>query len=196
MGQPAPFGSWWAQINLVKRDLFEMRPVRRKLRFASADGSAIQGGDSVQMLSLALVPPDSKDTESASVADGRHTRTGSASPPPTGTFNLVDNFWAADIRADIILSYPSLLRYLIGVIPHRGCLVREEAPLTFQLLGDGCPSEWNHPDPKEWRAQLQNVSAIKLRRLLDSYYQPAGLNPSESAPPTWGRCPRNLYMST
>ena len=36
-----------AQINLVKRDLFEMRPVRSRLRFASADGSAIQGGDSV-----------------------------------------------------------------------------------------------------------------------------------------------------
>ena len=36
-----------AQINLVKRGLFEMRPVRRKLRFASGDRSAIQGGDSV-----------------------------------------------------------------------------------------------------------------------------------------------------
>ena len=86
-----------AQINLVKRGLFEMRPVRRKLRFASADGSAIQGGDSVQTLSLALVPPDSKGTESVSVADGRRTQTGSASPPSAGTFNLVDNFWAADI---------------------------------------------------------------------------------------------------
>ena len=62
-----------AQINLVKRDLFEMRPVRRKLRFASADGYTIQDGDSVQTLSLALVPPDSKGTESASVADGRPT---------------------------------------------------------------------------------------------------------------------------
>ena len=93
-----------AQINLVKRNLFEMRPVRRKLRFASADGSAIQGGDSVQTLSLALVPPESKGTESTSVADGRRTRTGSALPPRTGTFNLVDNFWAADIQADIILS--------------------------------------------------------------------------------------------
>ena len=81
-----------AQINLVKRGLFEMRPVQRKLRFSSADGSAIQGGDSVQTLSLALVPPDSKGTESASVADGRRTRTGSASPPPAGTFSLVDNF--------------------------------------------------------------------------------------------------------
>ena len=58
-----------AQINLVKRDLFEMRPVRRKLRFASADGSAIQGVDSVQTLSLALVPPESKGTNSASGAD-------------------------------------------------------------------------------------------------------------------------------
>ena len=86
-----------AQINLVKRNLFEMRTVRRKLRFASADGSAIQGGDSVHTLSLALVPPDSKGTESASVADGRHTRSGSASPPPAGTFNLVDNFLVADI---------------------------------------------------------------------------------------------------
>ena len=112
-----------AQINLVKRDLFEMTTVRRKLRFASADGSAIQGGDSVQTLSLALVPPGSKGTECASVADCRRTRTGSASPPPAGTFNLADNFWAAGIRADIILSYPSLLRHLLGVIPHRGCLV-------------------------------------------------------------------------
>ena len=51
-----------AQINLVKRDLVEMRPVRRKLRFASADGSAIQGGDSAQTLSPALVPPDSRGT--------------------------------------------------------------------------------------------------------------------------------------
>ena len=93
-----------AQINLVKRDLFEMRPVRRKLRFALAHGSAIQGGDSVQTLSLALVPPASKGTESASGADAQHTQTGSASTPPSGTFNLVDNFWAADIRADIILS--------------------------------------------------------------------------------------------
>ena len=59
-----------AQIYLVKRDLFEMRPVRRKLRFASADGFAIQGGDSVQMLSLALVPPDSKGTGPTSGADG------------------------------------------------------------------------------------------------------------------------------
>ena len=137
-----------AQINLVKRDLFEMRPVRRKLRFASADGSPIQGGDSVQTLSLALVPPDSKGTESASVADGRRTQTGSASRPSAGTFNLMDNFWVADIRADIILSYPSLLHHLLGVIPHRGCLVREEAPLSFQLLGEGRPSEWIHPDPK------------------------------------------------
>ena len=63
-----------AQINLVKRDLFEMMPVGRKLRFASADRSAIQGGDSVQKLSLALVPPESKGTESASGADGQHTR--------------------------------------------------------------------------------------------------------------------------
>ena len=100
-----------------------MRPVRRKLRFASADGSAIQGGDSVQTLSLALVPPDSKGTESASVADGRRTQTCSASPPSAGTFNLVNNFWAADIRADIILSYASLLRHLLGRIPQRGCLV-------------------------------------------------------------------------
>ena len=75
------------------------------------------------------------------------------------------------------------LRHLLGVIPHRGCIVREEAPLMFQLLGDCPPSEWIHPDPKERGAQLQNVSAIKLRRLLDSYYQPAGLSPSESAPP-------------
>ena len=163
-----------AQIHLVKHDLFEMRPVRSKFRFASVDGSAIQGGDSVQTLSLALVPPDSKGTESASVVDGQRTRTGSASPPPAGMFNLVDNFWAADIRADIILSYPSLLRHLLGVIPHCGCLLREEAPLAFQLLGDGRPSEWIHPDPKERGAQLQNVSAIELRRLLDSYYQPAG----------------------
>ena len=64
-----------AQINLVKRDIFDMRQVRRKLPFASADGSAIQGGHSVQTLSLALVPPDSKGTESASVADGRRTQT-------------------------------------------------------------------------------------------------------------------------
>ena len=89
-----------AQINLVKRDLLEMRPVRRKLRFPSADGSAIQGGDSVQTLSLALVPPDSKGTESASVCDGQRTQTGSASPPSAGTFNLIDHFLAADIRAD------------------------------------------------------------------------------------------------
>ena len=109
-----------AQINLVKRDLFEIRPVRHKLCFASADGSAIQGGDSVQTLSLALVPPDSKGTESASGADGRCTQTGSTSPPSAGTFNLVNNVWAADIRADIILSYPSLLRHLLGVIQHRG----------------------------------------------------------------------------
>ena len=86
-----------AQINLVKRVLFEMRPVRRKLRFASVDGSPIQGGDSVQTLSLALVPPDSKGTVSASGADGRRTQTGSASPPSDRTFNLVNNFWAADI---------------------------------------------------------------------------------------------------
>ena len=66
-----------AQINRVKRGLFDMRPVRPKLRFASADGSAIQGGDSVQTLSLALVPPDSRGTESASVADVWRTRTGS-----------------------------------------------------------------------------------------------------------------------
>ena len=97
-----------AQIYLVKRDLFKMRLLRMKLRFASADGSAIQGADSVQTLSLAQVPPDSKGTEPTSGADGRHTRTDSASPPSARTFNLVDNFWAADIRADIILSYPSL----------------------------------------------------------------------------------------
>ena len=107
-----------AQMNLFRCGLFEMRPVRRKLRFASADRSAIQGGDSVQTLSLALVPPDSKGTQSGNVADGRRTQTGSASLPPAGTFNLVDNFWAADIRADIVLSYPSLLRHLLGVIPH------------------------------------------------------------------------------
>ena len=35
-----------AQINLVKRELFKMRPVRHQLRIASADGSAIHGGDS------------------------------------------------------------------------------------------------------------------------------------------------------
>ena len=86
-----------AQMGLVKPELFEMRLVRRKLRSASSVGSAILGGDSVQTLSLALVPPESKGAESTSVADGRHTRTGSALPPPTGTFNLVDNFWAADI---------------------------------------------------------------------------------------------------
>ena len=107
-----------AQINLVKRDLFEMRPARRKLRCASADGSAIQGGDSVQTISLALVPPDSKAGESASGADGRRTQTDSASPPSAGMFNLIDNFWAANIRADIILSHASLLRHLLGVIPH------------------------------------------------------------------------------
>ena len=93
-----------AQINLVKRDLFEIRPVRRKLRFASAYGSAIQGGNSMQTLSLALVPPDSKGTESASVADDQCTQTGLASSPPARTFNLVDKFWAANIRGDIILS--------------------------------------------------------------------------------------------
>ena len=53
-----------AQISLVKRGLFEMRPVRRKLRFTSADGSAIQSWYSVQTLSLDLVPLDSKGTES------------------------------------------------------------------------------------------------------------------------------------
>ena len=61
--------------------------------------------------------------------------------------------------------------------------MREDAALTFQLLGDGRPSEWIHPDPKERGAQLQNMSAIELWRLLDSYYQPAGLKPSESALP-------------
>ena len=87
-----------AQINLVKRDLFEMRPVRRKLRFASADGSAIQGGHSVQTLTLALVPPDSKGTELTGAADGQHTYTDAPPPRPSaGTFNLFDNFWGADI---------------------------------------------------------------------------------------------------
>ena len=107
-----------AQIIVVKRKVFQMRPVRWKLRFASAYGSATQGGDSVQTLSLALVPPDSKGTKSTSDADGRHTQTGSASPPSARTFNLMDNFWAADIRADITLSYSLLLRHLIGVFPH------------------------------------------------------------------------------
>ena len=113
-----------AQINLVKGDLFEMRPVRQKLRFASADGSAIQGGESVQTLSLALVPPESQGTESASGADGRRTQTGSALPQSARTFTLISKFWAADIRAGIILSYCSLLRHVLGLIPHRGCLVR------------------------------------------------------------------------
>ena len=31
-----------AQINLVKHDLFDMKPVRRKLRFASVNGSTCE----------------------------------------------------------------------------------------------------------------------------------------------------------
>ena len=55
--------------------------------------------------------------------------------------------------------------------------MREEAPLTFHLLGGRRPSERIQLDPKVREAQMQNVSAIKLRRLLDSYYQPPGLSP-------------------
>ena len=64
--------------------------------------------------------------------------------------------------------------------------MREAASLAFQLLGDGRPSELIHLDPNEGGAQLQNLSAIELRRLLDSYYQPLGRDLEESAPPPWG----------
>ena len=116
-----------AQINLVRDGLFSMKDVRKRLQFASADGSAMRGGDKVQTLSLDLHPPKAQEEL----------------PPSdqTGSFLLKDRFWNADIRADIILSYPSLLKHNLGVLPHRGCLVREPIPDTFQLLGDGRPSE-------------------------------------------------------
>ena len=74
--------------------------------------------------------------------------------------------------------------------------MREGAPLAFQLLGDGSPSEWIHSDPKERGVQLQNMSAIELRRLLDSYYQPPGRSPVDLVPPPWGLVPSPLLQDS
>ena len=46
-----------AQINLVRDGLFSMKDVRKRLQFASADGSAMKGGDKGQTLSLNLHAP-------------------------------------------------------------------------------------------------------------------------------------------
>ena len=103
-----------AQVNLVRDGLFPMQDVRKRLRFPSADGPAMQGGDKVQTLALTLRPPKAQGSLHAE--------------DPDGSFTLKDRFWNADIRADIILSYPSLLRHNLGVLPHRGSLVREPTP--------------------------------------------------------------------
>ena len=80
-----------AQINLVRDGLFSMKDVRKRLQFASADGSAMRGGDKVQTLSLDLHPPNVQEELSPN--------------DRTNSFMLKDRFWNADIRADIILSY-------------------------------------------------------------------------------------------
>ena len=160
-----------AQINLVRDGLFSMKDVRKRLQFASADGSSMKGGDKVQTLSLTLHPPK---TQGEPLPDA-----------PTNSFDLKDRFWNADIRADIILSYPSLLRYNLGVLPHRGCLVREPAPDTFQLLGDGRPSERVQTRPDEEGPTVKNVSALEWHRIVATHHQPAGLDPARTAPPPW-----------
>ena len=100
-------------------------------------------------------------------------------------FDLVDSFRNADIKADVILSYPSLLKQLLGVIPYQGCLVRKPSPLLFQLLGDGRPSEWVHPDPKERGAQVRDISPVEWCRLMSAYHQSPGQHPAVSRPPPW-----------
>ena len=80
-----------------------MSPVRKKLCLALADSSAIMGCDGVHTLSLSLLPPRRKVSDPWSAIQ---------------PFDLVDSFWNTDIKADAILSYPSLLKHLLGVIPH------------------------------------------------------------------------------
>ena len=157
-----------AQINLVCDGLFPMDHVRKKLQFASADGSSMRGGDKVQTLTLALQPPKAHESPHAEV--------------PVGSFELTDRFWNADIRADVILSYPALLKNNLGVLPHRGCLVREPRPDTFQLLGDGRDSEWVRMRPHEGGPTVKNISALEWHRSVATFHQTAGLPVSQCSP--------------
>ena len=141
-----------------------MQDVRKRLRFASADVSAMQGGDKVQTLALTLRPPKAQGS--------LH------SEDKNESFTLKDRFWNADIRADNILSYPSLLRHNLGVLPHRGSLVREPTPDSFQLLGDGRPSEWVQTNPNEGGPAVKNISALEWRRMVATHRQKAGLDPA------------------
>ena len=80
-----------------------MQPLQKKLRFILANGWAIKGGDSFQTLHLVFFPPGNKGSVPSSVVQ---------------PFNIVDSFWNANDTADVILSYPSLLKHLLGLIPH------------------------------------------------------------------------------
>ena len=125
----------------------------------------------MQALALTLRPPKALGSLHAEGTDGSFTRK--------------DRFWNADIRADIILSYPSLLRHNLGVLPHRGSLVREPTPDSFHLLGDGRPSEWVQAHPDEGGPTVKNVSAWEWHRSVATHRHPAGLDPAQSAPPPW-----------
>ena len=104
-----------AQINLIKSGLIPMREAGRPVAFKTADDSPMNGGKELTKLRVKLhkwgVRGDSSQT-----------------------FELVDDFYNADIQYDLILSYPTLADHKMGVLPHRNALIMEEdgedEPLT------------------------------------------------------------------
>ena len=96
-----------AQINLIKSGLIPMREARRPVAFETADGSPMNGGEELTKLRVKL-----------------HKR--GVRGDSTQTFELVDDFYNADIQYDLILSYPTLADHKMGVLPHRNALIMEE----------------------------------------------------------------------
>ena len=84
-----------AQINLIRDGLVPMAPAPTILSFASASGAPMAGGSRVAKLGLDLMAQN-----------------------PAADYLLTANFWNADIKVDMILSYPCLKDHKIGVLPH------------------------------------------------------------------------------
>ena len=121
-----------AEANLVRQGLLPEHltyPATKPLRFETANGQALGGGNVCTRLKLKLI-----------------SESGELSSPENVEFDV--EFYEANIKVDAILSYPWLAQAKLGIFPHHKALVLDSPGLKF-LYGVRDHSRLHRPEVPE-----------------------------------------------
>ena len=127
-----------AEANIIRKGLVSNHltyVARKPLRFATASGQSLGGGDTCVKLKVRLQSDQSQDD----------------------WFEYEVEFYEASIRVDAILSYPWLAEMHLGVFPHHKALVQDSPHLKF-LYGTREPGK-ERENFEDDSCAIQKISA-------------------------------------